>query len=175
MSARVQGSDLVPASSMASARMLRNLKSGNYIPKQNWLTIILVAMTCGCGAPKQQMSIDKDLIAAGAPLFDLFELSNSAGGNTFTSSEGKVYLSFATDDSRYCRAARVPSENAAILACRIEGGWQIEARSEFASSGAASNAGGGTVTTAINDAISRLNANGQLLNEREIVAAAGKG
>lgn len=128
----------------------------------------LAAKTDAAGAP--------ELIIAGDPRFNVFELSNSAGDGTFSSSHGTVLLSFLAKDSRYCRAARFSSDYTVVLACRDEYGWAIEATSRLApgESTSVTNFGGGD-TREFADAIQALKSNGDLLDEREIIDAASKG
>lgn len=118
----------------------------------------------------------KELILAGDPRFDVFELTNSAGDGTFASSPGTVLLSFLARDSRYCRAARFSSNYALVLACRNDDGWQIEATSSVApgESTAMTVFGGGDMT-AVSEAIQALQSIADLLDEREIIEAAKKG
>ena len=139
------------------------------------MAIVLVAVISGCGATKPETTDGKAIIIASDPRFDVFELSNSAGDGTFASSEGTVYLSFSTGDSRYCRAARFHTESTAILACRSERGWEIEAISELAPNSKGDALNGGIVTPAVNEAISALNPNAEFLDEREVIEAASKG
>lgn len=117
-----------------------------------------------------------EVIAAGDPRFNVFELSNSAGDGTFASPDGTVLLSFLARDARYCRAARFSSDYTVVLACREEGGWKIEAKSHLApgESRTATVVGGGDMKD-IGQAILFLKSDADLLDEREIMEAAGKG
>ena len=118
----------------------------------------------------------QQVILAGDPRFDVFELTNSAGDGTFASSEGTMLLSFLARDSRYCRAARFSSNYTVVLACRNDDGWQIEATSRLApgKSTAMTVFGGGDMT-AVTDAIQALQSTADLLDEREIIEAAKRG
>ena len=89
-------------------------------PERKWIAIALLAAIVGCAAPESETTDDDDIIVDGDRLFKVFELTNSAGDGTFSSSEGTVYLSFVTRDSRYCRAARIHKDSTAVLACRNE-------------------------------------------------------
>jgi len=162
-------------SSNICALVLSKPKLTVFIPERKWIAIALVAVICGCGATKPETTDRKEIIIAGDPRFDVFELSNSAGDGTFASFEGTVYLSFSTGDSRYCRAARFHTESTAILACRNERGWEIEATSELAPGSRGGALNGGIVTPAVNDAIFTLNPKAEFLDEREVIEAASKG
>ena len=118
----------------------------------------------------------KEVIVAGDPRFDVFELANSAGDGTFASPHGTVLLSFLAKDSRYCRAARFSSDYTVVLACREELGWAIEAKNSL-EPGESTNmtAFGGGDTQDVADAIQVLNPGNGLLGEREIIEAAKKG
>lgn len=146
-----------------------------HVSRRKWIAIVFTAALCGCAAPKPDITGKKDVIVEGDPRFNVFELSNSAGDGTFASLEGTVYLSFATGEPRYCRAARFPADNTAVLACRIDSGWQIEATSELAPSSKRGTLNSGGVAQAINDAVFALNPRSEFLDEREIVEAANKG
>jgi len=145
------------------------------IPERKWIAIALVAVICGCGATNPGTTEVKEIISASDPRFNVFELSNSAGDGTFASSEGTVYLSFSTGDSRYCRAAQFYTDGAAIMACRSERGWEIQATSELAPSRKSGALSVGMVTPAVNDAVFALNPKAEFLNEREVMEAARKG
>lgn len=127
-------------------------------------------------ATKPDATATKVVIVAGDPRFNVFELSNAAGDGTFPSPDGTVLLSFLARDSRYCRGARFSSDYTFVLACRTDRGWEIEATSRLVP-GEATNAtvfGGGDMNE-VNDAIRSLNPGRDLLDEREIIEAAGKG
>ncbi len=153
---------------------MNTLNLNEYSVAQRCMAITLLSVAFGCSAATPVTNDESDAIIPGDPRFNVFELSNSAGDSTFASPEGTVYLSFATKDSRYCRAARFDKDRTAILACRNEHGWKIEATSPFQPNGKGNTLSVGAVTPAINDAVSRLNPKLQFLHEREIIEAAKK-
>ncbi len=127
-------------------------------------------------APKADANGRKEVISAGDPRFMVFELSNSAGDATYATADGTVLLSFLARDARYCRAARFASDYTVVLACRSEGGWEIEASSRLAP-GESTNTtafGGGDMKN-VTDAVQALKGSADLLDETEIMEAAGKG
>lgn len=140
------------------------------------LALALVTNLVGCNAATADIANPVDVIVPTDPRFNVFELSNSAGDRTYAASNGTVLLSFATKDLRYCRAARMTSDNTVVLACREERGWKIEATSNL-TQGESTNAtvfGGGNMQE-INDAVQALRANAELLSELGIIEAAAKG
>jgi hypothetical protein len=116
------------------------------------------------------------IIPPGEPRFDVFELSNSAGGHTFASPVGTVLLSFVSKDDRYCRVARFPADSTVLLACREESGWKVEAKSDLSAAGATNPTSfGGGRWREVNDAVAALMASVEPLDEREVIEAAAKG
>ena len=110
---------------------------------------------------------EPDVFVAGDPRFDVFEYLHA-------SPDATVILSFASNDNRYCRAARFHADSSFVLACRNEQGWQVEAVSRFS----ADNAGMQLATPAtpeVGETIEALNPQRVLLNEQEIIEAAAKG
>lgn len=117
-----------------------------------------------------------DMILPTDPRFEVFELSNSAGGGTFASPQGKVLMSFISKDARYCRAARLSSDYSFVLACRDERGWKIEASSQLARGrSTVTRVFGGGDMRAVSDAIEALRAGPDFLDDREVIEAASKG
>lgn len=116
------------------------------------------------------------LITADDPRFALFELSNSEGPGSFASDHGTILLSFLADDGRYCRNAALTSPPAAVLACRVEDGWEIVASGRLApvESTTTRVLGGGDMS-AVSNAIRTLNPAEELLDERQVVEAARRG
>lgn len=132
---------------------------------QNLITLTLAALIAACSTSETAVVDAAATILPNDPRFNVFQLSNSAGDGSFANSKGYVYLSFATSDARYCRAARFPADRAAILACRNHKGWQIEATSALEQRR-------DNVTREVNEAVLRLNPRATFLNEREVVDAA---
>lgn len=138
-----------------------------------WLVAAFVASLVCCSVACAEVA---DIILPVDSRFNVFELSNSAGGGTFASPVGTVLYSFASKDSRYCRGARFASDNTLVLACREERGWKIEATSNLVP-------GASTITTAfgggnmqeVNDAVDALRTSAGLLDELEIIEAAKRG
>ncbi len=140
------------------------------------LATVTVAMVIGCTVSSADTGGSTDLILPTDPRFNVFELSNSAGDHTYASPHGTVLLSFATKDLRYCRVARIPADNAVVLACRNEHGWKIEATDSLAP-GEAQNptAFGGGYMRNVNAAVEALRATADFLDERGRIEAAAKG
>lgn len=135
------------------------------------LPILLIS-----GAARAETIRAGDVILSADPRFDVFELSNSAGGHTFASSVGTVLLSFVSKDRRYCRVARFPADNAVLLACREESGWKVEAESSLAPAEASNpTAFGGGHWQEVNDTVATLMASVEPLDELEIIEAASRG
>lgn len=141
----------------------------------DWLFTSLVAVLLAPAEVRADAPDEADLILPSDPRFDVFELSNSAGGHTFASPHGTVLVSFVSDDQRYCRSARIPANRAIVLACREEEGWKIEASSRI-SVGEATNPmafGGGMQQ--VGKAIVAMMASAEPLGELEVIEAARKG
>ncbi len=143
---------------------------------ERWLAIGVVASLLGCAAARADTLESAGLILPDDPRFDVFELSNSAGDGTFRSPHGTVLLSFASKDSRFCRAARIPADKAVVLACREEQGWKIEAASSVTPAEATNptNFGGGGMQE-VSDAVESLRTPADLLDGPGIIEAAGRG
>ena len=136
----------------------------------------LVAILLVCGAALADTSSPAELILPTDPRFNVFELSNSAGGHTYASSVGTVLLSFISKDQRYCRTARFPADQNVLLACREEGGWKIEATSNLSRAQAnfPTATGGGNMQE-VGERAQALMASIRPLDELEVIAAASKG
>jgi hypothetical protein len=129
-----------------------------------------------CSACSAAPAGSTDLILPSDPRFAVFELSNSAGDGTFASAHGTVLLTFASKDSRYCRAARIPSDYEVVLACREERGWKIEATSKIAPAEASNpTVFGGSPMQEVGAAVEDLRAGVDFLHGQEIIAAAASG
>jgi len=145
-------------------------------PALRWLATGLVTSLFGGNLAHADDADSSEIILPADPRFNVFELSNSAGGHTFASPTGTVLLSFVSKDQRYCRSARFPAGKTVVLACREERGWKIEATSNLSQSQATSptNFGGGYMQE-VGDAVEALMASVEPLDEFEIIEAAAKG
>ena len=138
--------------------------------------IALLSLLLICSAARAGTAGAGDRILASDPRFDVFELSNSAGGHTFARSVGTVLLSFASKDRRYCRVARFPADQAVVLACREERGWKVEAQSNLSRAESANpTALGGGPWPEVGDAVATLMASVEPLDELEVIEAAARG
>jgi len=141
-----------------------------------WFAIVVLTSLFGGNAASADTGEPEDLILPADPRFNIFELSNSAGGGTFASPARTVVLSFVSKDSRYCRAARFASDYTFVLACRDERGWKIEASSSLAAGeSTTTRMFGGGDTRQVADTIEALRAGPDFLDEFEVIEAAGKG
>ncbi len=146
------------------------------IPAPRYLATALAAILVSCSASRADTAGSTDIILPADPRFNVFELSNSAGGHTFGNPVGTVLLSFVSKDRRYCRSARFPADRNVVLACREDGGWKIEATSDISQARATrpTNFGGGYMRE-VGDAIGTLMASIEPLDEFEIIEAASRG
>lgn len=145
-------------------------------PYPRSLAVVLAAIFVSSNAASAEAADSDGLISPTDPRFNVFELSNSAGDGTYASSVGTVVLSFLAEDSRYCRAARFPSDNRFVLACRDERGWKIEAENALAPAEASNpTAFGGGSSFDMTHAIVAMMARADPLDEREIIEAAAQG
>ena len=144
--------------------------------KGGLLVTALVPIVLGCNAAIADTGDSGGTILPTDPRFDVFELSNSAGGHTYSSSVGTVLLSFVSKDQRYCRTARFPADQYLLLACREAEGWKIEATSNLSQAEAAypTNFGGGNMQK-VGDAVQSMMASVKPLDEFEIIEAAARG
>ena len=133
-------------------------------------------MVAGFGAARADNGEPGEIILPADPRFDVLELSNSAGGGTFSSPHGTVLLSFVSTDQRYCRSARFPADKTVVLACREERGWAIEATSKLSQRDASypTNFGGGYMKE-VSEASAALMASIEPMDESEVIDAAAKG
>ena len=145
-------------------------------PISRLLSAAVILILCVGSAARVGADDQASIILPADPRFNVFELSNSAGGGTYASATGTVLLSFISKDQRYCRSARFPTDKTVVLACREEGGWKVEAASKLPAgrSTAATNFGGGS-TREVTDAVQALMASVEPLDEFEIIEAASKG
>ena len=145
-------------------------------PAFRWLATALIPVALICSAARANSGDADDTILPTDPRFNVFELSNSAGGHTYASPAGTVLLSFVSKDQRYCRTARFPADQTVLLACRGELGWKIEATSKLshAESAYPTNFGGGHMQE-VGEAAQRLMASVEPLDEFEIIEAAARG
>jgi hypothetical protein len=141
------------------------------------ILLSLVLAIGGYGATVAAAAETAETILPSDPRFDVFELSNSTGDGMHASSTGTILLSFASKDSRYCRAARFPADKEVVLACREEGGWKIEAISSLAPVEAThpTNFGGSSNIQEVGDAVEALRAGPDLLGHLEVIVAASRG
>lgn len=140
------------------------------------LASALLSAVVVCSTTWADTGEPSDIILPSDPRFDVFELSNSAGGGTNASPVGTVLLSFISKDARYCRSARFAADQAVVLACRDERGWKIEATSSLSRTEATSpTAFGGGSMQEVGEAITALMASVEPLDEFEVTEAASKG
>lgn len=139
------------------------------------VTALLLGLVV-CGPALADTVTPAEIIRSDDPRFAVFELSNAAGDGMPASPRGTVLFSFRADDGRYCRAARFPTGEAVLLACRGEHGWRVEATSSLAPGDAinATVAYGGNMQ-GVNEAVQRLNPDASLLDQLEIIDAAASG
>ncbi|MGI9200997.1 MAG: hypothetical protein ACR2QL_08070 [Woeseiaceae bacterium] len=90
----------------------------------SWLVTGLVAIQIGGNLARADAADSAEFILPTDPRFNVLELSNSGGDRPLAGVQGTVLLSFASEDLRYCRAARFPADKTVVLACREEGGWK---------------------------------------------------
>ena len=140
------------------------------------ILLVLVLATGGYSVILAAAEEPAEIILPSDSRFAVFELPNSARGGMNASPVGTVLLSFASKDSRYCRAARFPADKAVVLACREEGGWKIEATSSLSRTEATNptNFGGSTMQQ-VSDAVEALRAGPDLLGHSEVIEAASRG
>ena len=140
------------------------------------LTAALVGILFGCSAAQADAGVSDDIIVPDDPRFNVFELSNSAGGHTYASPLGTVLVSFISKDGRYCRTARFPADQNILLACREEGGWKIEATSNISPVEANyPTASGGGAMQEVGESAQALMASIRPLDELEVIEAASRG
>ena len=136
----------------------------------------VLAILAGSSAARADTDAPADIIPPTDPRFEVFELSNAAGDRSYSSPVGTILLSFISKDQRYCRSARFQADQTAVLACREETGWKVEATSNLAQTQATSPANfGGGYMQEVGEAIAALMASVEPLDEREIIEAASKG
>lgn len=144
--------------------------------KHGLLVTALVPMVLGCSVARADTGDSGDTILPTDPRFDVFELSNSAGGHTYASPVGTVLLSFVSKDQRYCRTARFPADQNVLLACREVDGWKIEAASDISPTEANyPTTFGGSSMQEVGEAAQAMMAGTEPLDELEIVEAAARG
>lgn len=140
------------------------------------LALALIPMALSGIVAQADSGDEYETILPADPRFDVFELSNSAGGQSFSSPVGTVLLSFASKDQRYCRTARFPADRSVVLACREEQGWRIEATSSLSAAESRNpTTFGGGYTQEVGDAVQSMMASPEPLDEFEIIEAAARG
>ena len=140
------------------------------------MATVLLPILFGCSAARADTGGSDKLILPTDPRFNVLELANSVGGGSFTSPVGTVLMSFVSKDRRYCRTARFPADQNVLLACREEGGWKVEAQSDFSRAEAnyPTSFGGGSMRE-ISAGIESLMASIKPLEELAVIEAASKG
>lgn len=146
---------------------------------QNWrlAAITLVVSVTGFSSVRVDALETDGLIVLGDPRFNVFELTNSAGDGTFATPYGTVILTFASNDARYCRVARFPTDKKVVLACREEQGWKVVAEDDLSQSESTNPTavGGGAYMRDVGKSVASLNPGPDFLNGAEIIRAASKG
>ena len=142
--------------------------------KKPTITFGICTLICGAGMANGTEQVE--IILSEDPRFKVFELSNAAGGGTYRSDVGVVVWSFVSKDARYCRGARFSADYTMVLACRDENGWRIEAKSSMAPGmSTATTAFGGGDMNEFGNVMLALQATPDMLDEFEVIDAAGRG